>query len=687
MTRTHTALASLMLAGLIPMAAMAEDDVFAGGVDETIRGNVLENDASQSPATVTFEPRNGSLGFSEDGSFAYAPDEGFEGVDGFVYTQIIDGREVPSLVRLFSGRFQIVSAADTAQALSTTSAANRTPLTLAPKDGSGDAALWTLLSDGNANGNIVEFRTELSTTRDAVIETWQPGGQGREATIYRRNGLPWQDFRIEGSPENGDTIRSDYREFNIKVRDGAVVSGEPVGGRDDEWLFAGAGQVLPPIATDDTFSGEVGEVISGRVLTNDVANSVDFAAFLVSGPANGEFIGINQSIYGGLAPFGAFDYQPDPGFEGVDSFSYLVLGSSPGAPSRIATVTLEVGDTTPPPQPAEARSDFYATALDTSFEGSVKPGDARGQQYELVEAPTYGELVGIYQDLYGGLAPFGLFEYQPPTGFQGLDAFAYRALNDDGDSEVRTVFIAVGEVEIATLTGDRRNRLALTAAADRNRANVSLDVEDGRDLQGFTIAQTGEFTGLYTFGLDNTVLETWQPNAEGTDATVYSPNGRAWQDFRVEVDETTGAFAIISDYTGRALSAEAQAAGANVGTSERDMSASTQSWVISGTGQTAQAIGRDDDYTVASGEVLSGRVLANDDSSEFDLFAVLVTRPENGKFVGINQSIYEGLAPFGAFDYQPDDGFVGTDSFVYKVFGSANGAPSRYVTVNIDVTE
>ena len=676
-------ISSACLSLALPLSTLAADDVFSGPSGAAISGNVLANDGASGGATLTFEPRNGTVEFAADGNFTYTPREGFEGVDGFTYTTSVSGREVPSLVRLFSGRFQIVSVADTAQALATPSAANRTSLTLQSREGGNPGTLWTLTSDGD----IVEFRTELSGERDAVIETWQPGGQGRKATIYRRNNLPWQDFRIEGSAENGDVIRSDYREFNIQVSEGSVVSGESVAGRDDEWLFAGATQVLPPIATDDVFAGEAGEVISGRVLTNDIANSGDFASFLVSGPANGEFIGINQSIYGGLAPFGAFDYQPDEGFEGTDSFSYLVLGSSPGAPSRIATVTLEVGDTTPAPQPAEARSDFYATAVDTTFEGSVRVGDARGQRYELVEAPTYGELVGIYQDLYGGVAPFGLFEYQPPTGFQGLDAFAYRALNDDGDSEVRTVFISVGEVEIASLTGDRRNRLALTAAGDRNRSNVSLAVEDGSDLQGFTITETGEFTGLYTLALDRTVLETWQPNAAGTDATVYTPNGRPWQNFRVEVDEATGGFVIVSDYTDRVLSAEAQTDGADVGTSERDSAADSQTWIISGVGQTAQAIGRDDSYTVASGDILSGRVLSNDDSSEFDLGAQLVTRPENGEFIGINQSIYGGLAPFGAFDYQPDDGFVGEDSFVYQVFGSANGAPSRYVTVKIKVVE
>ena len=681
--RTHTALATLCLAGALAGTAHAADDVFAGGPEDTIRGNVLENDAAQGEVSLSFEPRNGTVALSPDGSFAYAANDGFEGVDGFVYTQVVDGREVPSLVRLFVGRFQITSAADIGQALSAPSASNRTPLALAPREGGGVGTLWTATADGDT----LEFRTERSGERDSVIETWQPGGQGREATIYRRNGLPWQDFRIEGSPENGDVIRSEYTEFNIKVRDGAVVSGEAVAGRADEWLFAGEGQRLPPIATDDVFVGEVDEIISGRVLAGDIPNGRDFASFLVSRPANGEFVGINQSVYDGLAPFGDFDYRPDPGFEGVDSFSYLLLGSSPGAPSRIATVTLEVGDTTPPPQPAEARSDFLATAPGTVVEGNVRAGDARGQRYELVEGPVYGDLVGIYQDLYGGVAPFGAFEYRPPAGFEGLDAFAYRALNDDGNSEVATVFIAVGDVEIASRTGDRRNRLALTAARDGNRANVGLATETGADLQTFAVAPTAESSGLYTFGLDSTVLETWQPNAAGTDATVYSPNGRPWQAFEVRVNEDDGSVAIVSDYTGRALAAQSQVDGADVGTAVIDADAATQRWILSGVRQTAQAGGIDDSYTVASGEVLEENVLSNDDSNEFDIGAFVVTQPENGELLRNIRSGPGTIAVSGQFRYQSAPGFTGTDSFVYRVLGSANGAPSRYVTVRIEVTE
>ena len=674
--RTQTALLSIMLAGSFPALAQAEDDVFGAAAGAAISGNVLANDSDAGVPTVSFGPRRGEVTLGEDGNFTYTPSEGFEGSDSFVYTQVVDGREVPSLVRLFSGRFQIVSAADTTQVLSTGSARNRTPLSLASREDGGAGTLWTLSGDAAA----AQLRSSLSGSRDAVVETWQPNGQGREATIYSRNGLPWQDFRIGVGDVNADVIESVYTGFNVQAEDGAIVADDAADGLADEWLFAGANQILAPIAADDTFSGDVDETISGRVLLNDEPNGIDFASFLVSGPANGEFVGINASIYGGLAPFGNFSYQPNPGFEGTDSFSYVLLGSSPGAMSRIATVTLEVGDAPEVVETAATKSDLFVTTVDRNVTGSVAANDENVDTVILVGEPRYGEFPVPF-------LPTGVFTYQPNPGFEGLDSFAYQVETDGVLSPVETAFVVVGDVQVTNRTGNARNRLVLTAEADRNRANVRLGAESFDSIQNFTLTPRAGTDGVYTFGLDNTVLETWQPNAAGTDATVFKPNGNVWQDFRIGINENDGSLSIISAYTGRALAAQEQVDGGDVGTAQADADDPAQDWVLSGPRQTAPAIGRDDSFTVASGDILNGRVLSNDDSNDFDLLSLLVTRPENGEFVGQSQIVYDGLSPFGTFQYQSAPGFVGTDSFVYQVFGGGNGAPSRYVTVSIDVSE
>ena len=684
----HALLTSVALSLLCPTLAHASDDDFAGASGAVINGNVLLNDASDAAPVLNFGPRNGAVTLFETGDFTYTPAEGFEGVDGFVYVQETEEGPVASLVRLFSGSFQIVSASETTAALRASGVADRSVVGLGSRDRFGTVSTDTLWTADTVDGNLV-FRTALSPEgRGSVLETWQPAGRGEDVTVYRRNDLPWQQFSLAPSAGNNDHIVSAFTNFRLQTADGGVTAAPGTRTLADDWLFAGARQDLAPTGSDDLFTGEVDQIISGRVSEDDTSNEGDFATFLITRPQNGEFVGINQSVYEGLSPRGAFDYQPDPGFEGRDTFTYVALGSSSGALSKIVTVTLEVGDVSEPAAPSITRSDVFVTAQDTEFSGSVALNDENIEGVVIVDPPVYGRFVGT-------VTPTGTFAYAPPAGFQGLDAFAYRTVRDGAASDVATAFVIVGEVKVASRTGDARNQLVLTAAADSNRADVALGADGrGDPLQTFALSPAFPDTddvqapnAAYTFALDRTVLETWQPDAAGTDATVFVPNQRPWQRFALAVNEDDGSLSITSGYTGRALAASAAAVGADVGTAEPAADENLQRWIVSGPGQTAPATGRDDRFTVAAGEVLSGRVLTNDDSNEFDLGAILVEGPSNGAFIGINQDIYGGLAPFGAFDYRPDEGFVGEDRFVYRVFGSANGAPSRYVTVRISVTE
>lgn len=73
-----------------PVASPAMDDEY--DVDEdtplnvVIADGVLDNDASLSNASVVSTTSHGTLSLSADGSFTYAPDPDFSGVDGFTYT-------------------------------------------------------------------------------------------------------------------------------------------------------------------------------------------------------------------------------------------------------------------------------------------------------------------------------------------------------------------------------------------------------------------------------------------------------------------------------------------------------------------------------------------------------------------------------------------------------------------------
>ncbi len=685
------AVSAASLAAALTLPAIANDDLFAGDTGEPITGSVTANDGSvDGSVTLLFPPRRGTLatpagasGLGTDGQFFYTPAAGFEGADQFIYSAVIDGQEKVIAARIFSGRVEILSATDRNLGLVATGAENRSPVTLGGvQDAQG--ALWRVLAQPGG----VYFETALNDEAGTgVLETWQPNAAGTDVTVYQSNRRDWQLFSLETTAQKNDAIRSAYTGNHLKIAFGDVTAGEPSGGLADDWLIAGSGQTAPPSPQDDLFAGAIDEVISGRVLSNDTANSIDFASFLVSRPRNGDFVGIYEAIYGGLAPFGDFSYQPTPGFQGIDEFTYLVLGSSGGAPSRLVTVTLQVGEVDAN-QPV-ARSDFFATPADTVVDGRVLTNDTNegdgffDPQAVLVERPSHGEFVGINQSVYDGLAPFGAFSYQPEPGFSGLDSFAYRILNNGKPSDVTTVFIAVGDVRLAP---HGVASLAVNAASDDNRTPFTLERVGNPARQTFQILPIGQ-TGQVQLQFNNKSLETWQPEAAGTDVTLYRSNTQVWQDFEITADDETGSFRIQSAYTSNYVGASETVEGQTLTANPLGTDGIEDRWLIAGLGQAFSSLGVDDTFAVAAGETIEGNVLNNDDrNGGADLASFLVTRPTNGELIGINQLIYDGLAPFGSFEYQPNPGFVGEDSFVYKVLSSGEGAPSRYVTVRVTVT-
>ncbi|MCG8604609.1 Ig-like domain-containing protein, partial [bacterium] len=98
----------------------------------------------------------------------------------------------------------------------------------------------------------------------------------------------------------------------------------------------------PPIALDDLYELQADSIFivsSPGVLANDSDPDMGgFAGILSQGPTNGALT---------LNPDGSFNYTPDPGFTGSDSFLYFAEDDS-GAASSPALVTLEVSQPTEP---------------------------------------------------------------------------------------------------------------------------------------------------------------------------------------------------------------------------------------------------------------------------------------------------------------------------------------------------
>ena len=106
----------------------------------------------------------------------------------------------------------------------------------------------------------------------------------------------------------------------------------------------------PPVGVDDNF-----EVVEGAQLVVDapglLVNDFDpdgdpIASAFNSDPADGTILAMN--------PDGAFIYEPDPGFVGVDSFAYAVRDDLGGLTGRVVDATITV---TAAPDPTTSGSD------------------------------------------------------------------------------------------------------------------------------------------------------------------------------------------------------------------------------------------------------------------------------------------------------------------------------------------
>ena len=181
----------------------------------------------------------------------------------------------------------------------------------------------------------------------------------------------------------------------------------------------------PPTAVDDaagTFR-DTPVVVAATVNDGDVdGDAISVSA--VGTPASGAAAVVGP---------GSIEYTPDPGFVGIDTFSYTVTDPSGAIDSASVTVTVSATN-----RPPEAVDDFAATdpetpvAIDVLANDSDPDGDALSLL--TVGAPARGIAV---------LNGDGTVTYTPGAGFAGLDAFAYTAGDSGGGTDSGMVTVSV----------------------------------------------------------------------------------------------------------------------------------------------------------------------------------------------------------------------------------------------------
>ncbi len=171
-----------------------------------------------------------------------------------------------------------------------------------------------------------------------------------------------------------------------------------------------------PVGVDDTYRALAGTTLSVAA-PGFLANDIDLGGEALTA------IALDDDVdHGALAAFGdgRFDYTPNAGFTGVDSFVYRMRDASLNQATATVTIRVGVGNRAP-----LGTADRYAVVLNTTrvvaapgfLANDIDPDGEALTAISIEDSPDHGAVVAFSD---------GRFDYTPAAGFTGIDSFAYR---------------------------------------------------------------------------------------------------------------------------------------------------------------------------------------------------------------------------------------------------------------------
>jgi len=381
----------------------------------------------------------------------------------------------------------------------------------------------------------------------------------------------------------------------------------------------------PPAATDDSYTTNEDTALNVAA-PGVLANDTD---------ADGDTLTVRMvtDVSNGtliLNSDGSFNYMPNVNFSGSDTFTYMT--SDGLADSNIATVSLTVNAVNDQPM---AVDNNYTTPEDTMFTVTA-PGVLGNDSDPEGDTLTANQSSNVANGTLS-LNADGSFAYTPSTGFTGSDSFTYVANDGALDSNVATVSITVQ-------AGANKPPVAVDdTATTPEETTVTIDVlandsdPDGDPLM--VMAVSVPVNGTAVNNGDGTVTYTPNNNFTGTDLFTYT----------------------VQDGQG---------------------GSSTATVTVEVTPVNDQPVANDDAYNTSQDTMLTVAapgVLGNDSDPDGDtLTAHLVNNVANG-FLLLNED--------GSFDYTPDPGFTGSDTFTYVANDGLVDSTESTVTIMVQAIE
>jgi hypothetical protein len=320
---------------------------------------------------------------------------------------------------------------------------------------------------------------------------------------------------------------------------GVEPEGEPVPQADPSELDEDAARRAgdPPIGMPDFYVVEQDQVLdvdaAEGVMRND--REPEGESFFVRSffpPANGTL---------SLVTTGAFTYEPDLGFTGVDSFRYTL--SDGDVTSDLVTVRFDVQES------------FARAPIAVADHFSVAAGETL-----VVEAPGLlandydldGDAVtaqSFFQPPNGDLSlnVAGAIQYVPDAGFTGTETFTYSISDGSLNSE------AAGDVSIVVYDGNRAPVSAQDAYYTPADTPLSIDAPgllvNDVDPDGDTVIAQSFFppeNGDVSLVVNGSFTYTPDPGFVGIDTFVYTSSDREASSTSTTVTLFVGTFGDIA---------------------------------------------------------------------------------------------------------------------------------------------
>ena len=218
-----------------------------------------------------------------------------------------------------------------------------------------------------------------------------------------------------------------------------------------------------------------------------------------------------------LNPEGSFNYTPNTGFVGTDSFTYKVNDGL--ADSNITTVTLTVNPINDAPV---ANPDSYILDEDNTL--TINTPGVKGNDTDAENDSLTVNLVSTVAKGILTLNPEGSFNYTPNTGFVGTDSFTYKVNDGLADSNITTVTLTVNRINDAPVANPDSYNTLRNTTLNIPAAGVLNNDTDTENQPLTAVIETNPSNGNLTLNSDGSFSYTPNTDFVGTDNFTYRAN-------------------------------------------------------------------------------------------------------------------------------------------------------------------